>query len=300
MLPEGIWREYEPRFGFPVFKEAACRVSLAIPPDFNPRSYAKYKSVGKALIKQKMPAPGAFLAEQLSLWLSRNGKSVRFHLIITTRDGGYLGRHDVPGSFPPGGAVEVDLDAVLAEMGQPKDDYLAIIVMSHGRMDGFRSSPSSFSMTYVGERHYATYRTGAFARTLNDPRRKGHVGFRGIDPKIVATDEAMSGIMLINHSSNPTYDTAVRPSALLLRADGETREAVFGQIPAFGALERSVADLFGDDVREFLAPFGGNGTTIITNKGTTLASLHLMRDGTGKLMAIEHSRPTHTYLFGIS
>lgn len=61
-----------------------------------------------------------------------------------------------------------------------------------------------------------------------------------------------------------------------------------------------MADWVGVGVREFLAPFGGKGTTINTYQGAALASLHLMRDGTGTLVVIGPSRPARTYLFGIS
>lgn len=151
-------------------------------------------------------------------------------------------------------------------------------------------------MTYVGNGTYTTYRTGGFGRTLNDPKRKRHHGFRGINPKAIANDSHLSGILLINHSSDPMYNATVRPHSVLIRHDGATREASFGDIPPFGALERSLEDLFGEDVTGFLAPYGGRGTVISTCAGVTLASIHVMRARDGSSMSIEHSRPTHTYL----
>lgn len=110
----------------------------------------------------------------------------------------------------------------------------------------------------------------------------------------------MSSLLLINHSSNPLYDEAVTPRTLLIRSDGETREAEFGAIPPFGAVERSLSDLFGEDIDDFLEPSQGKATTITTCPGVTLASLHLIRSRGGDLISIEHSRPTHVYpLFGI-
>jgi hypothetical protein len=132
---------------------------------------------------------------------------------------------------------------------------------------------------------------------LNDPRKKkSHYGFRGINPKVVATKDRMSSVLLINHSSHPEYDATVTPTSLLIRPDGAQREATFGSIAPFGGVERSAAELFGDDVTEFLGPYNGLGTVITTCPGVTLASLHLMRSTRGHSMAIEHSRPTHVYL----
>ena len=60
-------------------------------------------------------------------------------------------------------------------------------------------------------------------------------------------------------------------------------------------------DLFGTDVVEFLRPTSGRATLITTCQGVTLASLHLLRARDGSSMAIEHSRPSHTYLLnGVS
>ena len=296
MLPKNSWREFEPRFGFPTFKGVRSLTSFSIRPDFRPLDYAKIAAGAKTALRQGPRAVKGFATTHVPLLLHCHSKRLRFRVIVTTRRGEYLGEHRVQGVYPPGGAVDVDVTEVIERMGLPDDDYMAIMVMSNGRHDAMRSSPGSYSMTYYNERFYTTYRTGGFVRTLNDPRRKKHVGFRGINPKAVATERHLSSVLLINHSSNPVYDETVSPTSLLLRPDGQTREASFGPIPPFGGVERSLENLFGADVVDFLAPFGGRATTITTCSGVTLASLHLMRARDGSSMSIEHSRPTHTYL----
>lgn len=296
MLPKHAWREFEPRFGFPTFKGVRSLASFSIRPDFRPLDYARIAAGAKAALRQGPRAVKGFATTHVPLLLHCRGKRLRFRVIVTTRGGEFLGEHRVQGVYPPGGAVDVDVSGLIERMGLPDDDYMAIMVMSNGRHDAVRSSPGSYSMTYYSDRFYTTYRTGGFVRTLNDPRRKSHFGFRGINPKAVATGKQMSSLLLINHSSSPAYDRTVAPTALLLRPDGQTREAGFGEIPPFGGVERSLEDLFGADVVEFLAPFGGQATTITTCPGVTLASLHLMRARDGSSMSIEHSRPTHTYL----
>jgi len=164
-----------------------------------------------------------------------------------------LGVFKVPESYPPGGSIDIDVTDVIEKLGLPRDNYMATLVMSRGRTDGFRSSPGSYSMTYIGDQVYTTYRTGGFARILNDPTRKRHAGFRGINPKAIANNRFISSLLLINHSSNPSYDESATPHSLLLRADGAMREATFGVIPPFGGVERSLEELFGKDVSEFLA-----------------------------------------------
>lgn len=132
-------------------------------------------------------------------------------------------------------------------------------------------------------------------RTLNDPRKKSHFGFRGINPMVIVNDNTISSLFLINHSSWTGYNTVVHPHTILIRADGKTRETAFGEIHPFGGVEKNMEELFGKDVKEFLAPFGGRGMTITTCPGVTLASIHITRARDGSSFSIEHSRPTHTY-----
>jgi hypothetical protein len=239
--------------------------------------------------------------ELTSLVASGFSRKLRFRLHILSRRGEYLTSYEIPSAFQPGASLEVDLPKLQADLKLPEDDYLVVAVMSRGRMDGNRSSPASFSMTYVDQDNVAIYRTGAFARPLNEGRLKSHVGFTGINPKVIATKDVVSGLMLINHSSDPEYAFAARPTSVLIREDGERLEDDFGEIPPLGAREMSVADIFGNKVFDFLKPFDGRGTTVTTCLGVTLASLHLQRsnDNRRTLLGIEHSRPAHMNLAGI-
>jgi hypothetical protein len=245
-------------------------------------------------MKDLVPELGSLAASGLS-------NNLRFKLHVLSRNGKYLASHEIPSIYTPGASVEVDLSQLLADLKLPVADYLVVAVMSRGRMDGHRSSPASFSMTYIDQDNVAIYRTGAFARALNEGRLKSHVGFTGINPKVMATKDVVSGIILINHSSDPNYALTARPTSILIREDGEKLEGDFGEIPPLGAREMSVVDLFGSGIFDFLKPFGGRATTITTCTGITLASLHVQRsnDNRRTLLGIEHSRPAHMNLAGI-
>ena len=83
---------------------------------------------------------------------------------------------------------------------------------------------------------------------------------------------------------------------MLIRPDGEKRTANFGEIPPFGYLEKSIEELFGDDMISFLSSSNGLATTLTICPGVSLASIHLRRARDGSSFYIEHSRPSHTYL----
>jgi hypothetical protein len=287
---------------FPTFAGVESRMGFSIPVWYRPldRRYLRSLVAGglrknfREAIKDLVPELGSLIASGLS-------KKLRFKLHILSRDGGYRTTYEFPDSYTPGASVEIELSALFERLKLPQDDYLVIVVMSRGRMDGFRSSPGSYSMTYVDQDNVAIYRTGAFARPLNEGRLKAHVGFTGINPKIIATKDIVSSLMLINHSSDPEYAYTARPTTTLIREDGEQLTGDFGDIPPLGAREVSVVDMFGGNVFDFLEPFGGRGTTVTTCTGVTLASLHLQRtnDNRRTLLGIEHSRPAHMNLAGI-
>lgn len=287
---------------FPTFAGVESRMGFSIPVWYRPvdRKYLRSLIAGslrknfREVLKDLLPELGSLIASGVS-------KKLRFKLHILSRDGDYRTTYEFPDSFAPGASVEIELSGLFERLKLPQDDYLVIIVMSRGRMDGYRSSPGSYSMTYVDQDNVAIYRTGAFARPLNEGRLKAHVGFTGINPKIIATSDIVSSLMLINHSSDPEYAHTARPASKLIRADGEQLEGDFGDIPPLGAREMSVVDIFGSGVFDFLAPFGGRGTTVTTCTGVTLASLHLQRtnDNRRTLLGIEHSRPAHMNLAGI-
>jgi hypothetical protein len=301
-FPVRPWKPHEPRFIFPTFSGLECRMGFSIPEWYRPIDIKYLRSlVAGSLKKNFFETMKDLVPEMGSLVASGVSKNLRFKLHILSRDGAYRASYELPSIYKPGASVEIELSQLLAKLNLPDEDYLVVAVMSRGRMDGYRSSPASFSMTYIDQDNVAIYRTGAFARPLNEGRLKSHTGFTGINPKIIATTDVVSSLMLMNHSSDPEYALTAQPASVLIREDGERLEGEFGEIPPLGAREMSVSDIFGNGIFDFLKPFGGRATTITTCVGITLGSLHLQRsnDNRRTLLGIEHSRPAHMNLAGI-
>lgn len=301
-FPSRPWQPYEPRFIFPIFSGLESRMGFSIPEWYRPVDIKYLRSlVAGSLKKNFVETMKDLLPELVSLIASGVSKNLRFKLHILSRNGEYRASFELPENYRPGASVDVQLSGLINKLNLPDEDYLVIAVMSRGRMDGYRSSPASFSMTYIDQDNIAIYRTGAFARPLNEGRLKTHTGFTGINPKIIATKDMVSSLMLINHSSDPEYALVARPESVLVREDGERLEGKFDEIPPLGAREMSVVQIFGSGVFEFLQPYRGRGTSITTCAGITLGSLHLQRsnDHRQTLLGIEHSRPAHMNLAGI-
>jgi len=293
MLPARLWRDSEPRFGLPVFARCVNRVSQSVRTDFGTFNWKKAARAELGRLKRGKPPT---LTALRSLLDSMRRLPVRIRGALTTREGELVHDFGLIGAWTGGQALEIDVNQLMAAQGIPRQDAMFIVIMDMGAHPEALTDLNIFSMSYESDRHYANYRTGAFARSLNDFAKKKHVGFVSVNPKITVDEGRVSSLLFINHSSNPAYDDTVDPTVRLYRQDGQWREAQFGPIRAFGGVERTIEDLFGPEVRDFLGP-RTLGTTVTRLPGYTLASLSLLRSRDGELMAIEHTRATQSYLF---
>jgi hypothetical protein len=290
MLPDHLWQPQEPRFAFPVFADRHNRLSYSLGYDL----VGSRKVTAKRFLSSIKRRQGIRWYALQDLFALRP-PSVRIRGSFLTRDGTLVRELGEIASLTPGGSFDISINALLEGAGVEVVDGMFLVVMSRGRRDAFDSSPGSFSMTYENEHSYTCYRTGAFGRVLNDVRVKRHSGFMSVNPKVLIDDDHTSSVMLINHSSWTGYDETVEPTVDLLRPTGEKLSAPFGPVPPFGGVEQPLEALF-PEARDFLAPSGGYGMSVTHVKGASLAGLSLTRSRDGRLMAIEHTRPTQAYL----
>lgn len=292
MLPQGLWQENEPRFGFPVFQNCTNRVSQAVRLDFCRFSWKKAVKQSLQQLKQtRVPSPSMLLP-----LLTRKHGTMRVRGALTTRSGEFVKDFGHLGEWSAGQAFELNVNELMAAHRIPMMDAMFMLIMNLGDHAEALSDANIFSMSYEGERFFTNYRTGAFARTLNDFAKKKHAGFMSVNPKVIVNETYVSSLLFINHSSTPLYDDTVYPYIRLYRPDGASLDAEFGPVPAFGGVERSVEAIFGSDVRAYLHATGGVATTVTRVKGYTLAGISILRSRDGRSMSIEHTRPTQSYL----
>lgn len=285
MLKHGLWRETEPRLNFPIFGDAENHIDLSLQP-------------GAPIGLRKLAAPiYHYLKKRKKTWPTcvdyiniLTNPPYQFRGCFVDRQGKLLHYGELPGNYRPGDYFHCNVNEWLRSAGVNICDGGFILISSRGRNDLWNSSPGNVSLRVVTDRYIAGYRTGFFARTLN--AAKGHAGFTGLNPQVTVNEKVVTGILLINHSSEPEYDKTVCPVVRLYRSAAEWLEAPFGDIPPHAALERSVVNLF-PNAAEFLRETGGRGVSITSAKGATLASIHVLRTPAGELMSLEHSRPAH-------
>jgi hypothetical protein len=280
---------------FPIFENCINRVSFTFGTELERESRRRIiRNFLRVLLKEQ--CFGQLPLEDLRYLIIKERPTVSVRGCLLSRDGKLVKCFGVFGEYQAGHSFEVNINELLSAHGLPVNNAMFLVVLSRGRRDAYKSSPGSISMSYEGESFFATYRTGAFARTLNDFSVRKHRGFISINPKVIVNAKQCSSIFLINHSSNPDYDDIVYPKARIYRSDGRYLEADYGPVPPFGGVERSIEQLFGESVGEFLALFGGLGTSVVSAEGYSLAGLSILRNRDGKSMAIEHTRPTHVNL----
>lgn len=292
MLPTHLWNDNEPRFGFPVFAECINRVSQAVRIDFCRFNWKKAVKQSLTAIKQRRVVdPRIFLP-----LITKNTSAMTVRGVLATQRGEFVEDFGALGKWSAGQAFEINVNELLASRGLPITNATFLLIMNLGEHAEALSDINIFSMSYEGKSFFANYRTGAFARTLNDFAKKKHAGFMSVNPKVIVNDRFISSLLFINHSSNLSYNDAVSPHVRIYRQDGRHMDAEFGPVPAFGWVERSIEEIFGKEAGDFLKPSGGLGTTISRVKGYTLAGISILRSRDGKSMSIEHTRPTQSYL----
>lgn len=286
MISPDAWRQNEPRLNFPIFGNAVNQVDFSIQED------------RKLTIRRAGSPLYRFLTRKLGLRAMlrdyRNMVSPQpftFRGVFIDRAGKQLCCADIPGAFHAGDFFYCDINEWLTAHQIPVQDGNFILVANRGLADRWQSSPGNVSLTVNYEDRITGYRTGFFARPLNAGNK--HVGFTGLNPRVEVTDQWISGLLLINHSSDPGYDAWVNPTVRLYRDDQNYLEAEFGNIAPHAGAERSVLELF-PEAEAFLAPSHGIGYTVTRLSGFSLASVHVLRTRTGMLAALEHSRPAHT------
>jgi len=191
---------------------------------------------------------------------------------------------------------DVSINELLSARGVPLQDGQFLLVADRGVKLDSGYSIGTVGAVYRSPRTFTCYRNGAFARPMNEFAHHKPRGFRSIAPHMIANGTSEASIYLFNFSSDPSFDRPASPKVRLYRRQNEYLEGQFGSIPPFGAAERSLSDMFGPSVGEFLAEGDGMGTLIAEESALTLGSIHLIRNRMAGAMSIEHTRPTQLYV----
>ena len=278
------WKRHQPRTNLPVFGDVLNEVSFVVQPE--------RRSSLRVLLSPLFRFMARGLPWKIFLDDCRHvlfPKPYFFSFVYISSSGEEYGVHEKFGPYREGDFFYLNINSWMVANGINQKEGNLIIFANRGRPDRWQSSPGNVEIRYTNQKYIAGFRTGFFARPLNEAG-KIHLGYRGVNPGVVCNAARVSGILLINHSSNPLYSTSVSPVVRLYRPDGQYLESEFGSISPHSFVEKSIPQLF-SGWKEFLRPCGGRGFTIASLEGFTLASMHTVRDERGNLVAIEHSRP---------
>jgi hypothetical protein len=280
MLPANLWHPWQPRVSFPFFSGVENTFEFTVQPSLKIQGWRNFAYPAYTAYK-KQKTWGHALRDYAHIL---SGNHIYFDVHRLKQDGTYIKSE---GRFGPFG---IGQSFVFKSASDPKGSQgLMLFVASRGRLDKMTSSPGNMTVRYASPEAISGYRTGFFARPLNE--KKGHYGYMGLNPALSQNPKMESGILLINHSSDPEYNTAVSPTVRLYKSHDEFIETDFGAIAPHGFLEKGLHQLF-PQFETFRAD-AKNLWTVSNCKGVSLASFHTYRNLQGQLMAIEHSRPSH-------
>lgn len=294
MLTEKLFKPHEPRNVYPVFADCDNRVGYVFRDTYvsSPRTAIRFAA--KSFVKRDHRTPVGFLSRVVLD--SFRGIEMRFRGAFLDRDGKLLA------TFPEFARIrylegfDVSVNDLLAAQGIPLQDGQFLVIADRGLKLDTGFSTGTLSATYLNDHTFTCYRNSIFARPVNELTHHRPQGFRSIAPHMFVSDELESSALFCNFSSDPRYSETANPKVKLYRNEREFLEADFGPIPAFGAAEKSMSELFGKGVKEYLKASSGSGTLIAEQTGITLSSIHLIRNRKTGSMSIEHTRPTHMYV----
>ena len=278
-----LWKPWQPRVSFPLFSGVENTYEFTVQPTLKISSWRNFVYPAYAAYKNLKTWHHAF-HDYLNILVSNR---ITFDVHRLDQEGRYI---EGLGRYGPYGIGDSFIYKTRIGDRQSEQDGLILFVASRGRVDPMGSSPGNMTARYVGPHCVSGYRTGFFSRSLNDS--KGHYGFLGLNPALTRNPEIRAGLLLINHSSDLAYGKAVEPRVRLYKSHDDFLEADFGPIAPHGFREVALVELFPE-----LESWGKDACNIwaVTEcKGVTLASFHTYRNRRTELMAIEHSRPSHT------
>jgi len=294
MLREPLFRPHEPRAVYPVFADRDNRLSYVLRETYIAGLPAALRHAAGRLIRRDHHTAPDFLTR--IVLDSIRGIQLNFRGAFFDREGRLIVR------IPPFARVQyrqgfdVSINVLLADADVALQDGQFLLIADRGvKLDGGYSI-GTVAAAYSNNSGFTCYRNAAFARPINEFRDHRPVGFRSIAPHMMISDEIDTSAYFFNFSSDAHYDFTANPAVTLLRDDGKTLEARFGVIPPFGARERSLSEIFGERVRDFLGGDGTYGTLIAEQEGVTIGSAHIIRNRRTNTMGIEHTRPTHMYV----
>ena len=286
MIPFNAWEQHEPRLNIPVFKNAVNEVDFTVQEE--PKVSIRRLAAPLYNFGRKKTDMTTMLRSYSQIMYR---KSIRFKAYFLNRLGEIMCHEELPGRFRAGDFFYLNVNDWLQGHNIVFGEGNLILVSSKGRADRWQSSPGNVTLRVSDGINVAGYRTGFFARPLNAKHK--HFGFTGLNPRIEVNERWSSGLLFINHSSEPMYNNVVHPTVRLHINPEIYLETCFGEIAPHTAREKSIIELF-PNAKEFLEPAGGVGYSVSRLQGATLASVHVLRNRSGQIAALEHSRPTHT------
>ena len=192
----------------PCSADCVNKVSQAVRLDFCRFSWKKaVKVFAERAPNRSAPKPGMFAP-----LLSGGYGAMQVRGALMNRQGEFILDFGELGVWRAGQAFEINVNELMAAQGLPIKDAIFMLIMNLGDHTEALSDINIFSMSYEGKHFYTNYRTGAFARTLNDFSKKKHGGFMSVNPKIIVNQSHVSSLLFINHSSVPNMPIRfVRP-----------------------------------------------------------------------------------------
>ena len=296
MLPQNLFEQHEPRNVFPFFKDFNNHINYVFRENVSQNTIAVSKYIAKRFIRGRDLTESNKLFRRILLDSFR-GIEINFRGAFLNNDGQLICLFPNICKVKYGQGFDISINELLIKKNIDLQNGQFLLIADRGlKLVPQSYTTGTISAVYMNQHSYTCYRNGIFARSVNDFNHHRPKGFRSIAPHMFANNEVEASAYFFNFSSDLKYSETVNPKVKIYNSENKFLEGEFGEIKAFGAMEKSLTDIFGIKIIDFLATGNGNGTLIAEEPGHTLGSIHLLKNKYTKSMSMEHTRPTHMYV----
>lgn len=162
MLPETLWKPWQPRVYFPCFAEMENTFEFTIQPSLKVQGWRNYVYPLYSYIK-RAKSFSQMVHEYLFLF---KRDEITFDVHYLSCDGKYLKEIGRYGPFSIGESFVFSADKDDLDVQQRSQDLLVLFVASRGRFDKLFSSPGNMTARYANAQAVCGYRTVFFCTGL--------------------------------------------------------------------------------------------------------------------------------------
>ena len=230
-------------------------------------------------------------SKSLFIYQNDTPENEEISAIIFPREGKTLGsQKTIAKTLKPSESLILDTDEILAQFESGITEGTVLLCVNGEQFDKRSLTSKDLALHWNSASGGALFAIGPFGSVNAGPDRLKK-NFFMFCPVVICEGELDTFNIVINPSSDESYDDAVELIPELSNLSGETLVGSSFTVEPFGCSSLSVMEHFGKEGIELLRRTGGNGGMTIRHPGHILVSYFGQSDIDGNIICGNHTQP---------